>query len=110
MLIPKWGFHTGVVVFQNSCLLHLFLSPASLKPQAPPTLKVSFHSRDVVGGHAALARPWFTEKQLCTSTPFISEMLAKLKKPLTPQGVTFFFRKIVNTGKTAVGKLREISY
>jgi hypothetical protein len=44
------------------------------------------------------------------STPFISEMLAKLKEALTPQGATFFLRKTVNTGKTAVCKLREISY
>lgn len=98
------------LVSQTSHLFHSFFSPASLKPQTPLALRVQFNIYDVVGVLSALASIQFTEKQLCTSTPFISEMLANWKEALTPQGAIFFFRKIVNTDRIAVCKLREISF
>ena len=44
------------------------------------------------------------QQRLHPRTSFVSEPLAMLKEAPAPPGATFFFRKIVNTGKAAAHK------
>lgn len=50
------------------------------------------------------------QQRLHPRTSFVSEPLAMLKEAPAPPGATFFFRKIVNTGKAAAHKWRGMSY
>ena len=67
-----------------------------LTPQAPTALTIRTPGRGEGGPH-----PWTAA---CSSTSSVAETPATSKDAPAPPGATFFFRKIANTGETAVCK------